>query len=382
MKSQLFNFHDVVLVLCIAEAILLAIVIPTIPTRNRLASSLLSGLLLMLAGMLAMNIVMWNSELRQTDLAQSLLSMELLIICVLLQGPLLFFYRQSLRGEAITLSAAALHLFPMIVAMTVALYCNIDGSNFIGALETKLWNVEFSLFAILKVTPMIYVALCLWQSNPIKRWLRGEPTNAENDDPRAWEFRLSSFVLGGFLLHWTWSTFSFLGGHFFSWSVSVADTLGILNNYLAVILVNLLVAFGVIHLRNSATLVQQKPNKKIPQEKIDPIVSAIDHTIKLEKIYLKSDLNLERFCEHLGYTEREVSFVINSKLNVNFFEFINRYRVDEAKRLLSSPEHQDKTILDIIYMSGFNSQSAFHRFFKRFSDMTPSQYRKAFKNAA
>ena len=60
----------------------------------------------------------------------------------------------------------------------------------------------------------------------------------------------------------------------------------------------------------------------------------------------------------------------------NFFEFINRYRVEEAKRLLLSPEFKDETILEIIYKSGFNSPSAFHRFFKRMVDMTPTEFRQ------
>ena len=61
---------------------------------------------------------------------------------------------------------------------------------------------------------------------------------------------------------------------------------------------------------------------------------------------------------------------------MNFFEFINRYRVEEAKRLLASVDFKDETILELIYKSGFNSPSAFHRFFKRIVGLTPTEYRK------
>ncbi len=74
-----------------------------------------------------------------------------------------------------------------------------------------------------------------------------------------------------------------------------------------------------------------------------------------------------------------VRLIIISRLfshyHSNFFEFINGYRIEEAKRLLLADEAKDDTILDIIYKSGFNSQSAFHRFFKRIVGMTPSEFR-------
>ena len=74
--------------------------------------------------------------------------------------------------------------------------------------------------------------------------------------------------------------------------------------------------------------------------------------------------------------------VINKHFGTNFFEFVNSYRVEEAKQLLTDPAHSYKTILDILLESCFNSKSAFHRFFKRLAGMPPSEYRKQHSQAA
>ena len=68
--------------------------------------------------------------------------------------------------------------------------------------------------------------------------------------------------------------------------------------------------------------------------------------------------------------------VINRHFGVNFYEFINQYRVDEAKRMLVSEDYKNTTITDIYLMVGFNSKSVFYTFFKKKVGMTPSQYRR------
>ena len=85
---------------------------------------------------------------------------------------------------------------------------------------------------------------------------------------------------------------------------------------------------------------------------------------------------MERFADNVSIRRRELSHILNTVYKVNFFEFINRYRVEEAKRLLVLPELKDETILEIIYKSGFNSPSAFHRFFKRMVGVTPTEFRQ------
>ena len=74
-----------------------------------------------------------------------------------------------------------------------------------------------------------------------------------------------------------------------------------------------------------------------------------------------------------------LSRVINEKFHLGYNDFINKYRIDEAKLKLSDPEQKNRTILEILYDCGFNSKSVFNTTFKKFTGKTPSAFRKLMK---
>ncbi|MCK4763315.1 MAG: AraC family transcriptional regulator [Candidatus Aminicenantes bacterium] len=79
----------------------------------------------------------------------------------------------------------------------------------------------------------------------------------------------------------------------------------------------------------------------------------------------------------LGISEKHLSQILNEKLHQNFNKFINKYRVEEAKRKILDPKEKDFVLLKIAFDVGFNSKSAFNAAFKKFARMNPSQYRRA-----
>jgi AraC-like DNA-binding protein len=87
-------------------------------------------------------------------------------------------------------------------------------------------------------------------------------------------------------------------------------------------------------------------------------------------------LNIEQFAKNIGISARDVSYTINKVFGKNFFEFINFYRIEAAKRLLENADQTQMTVLEVLMTSGFNSKSSFQRFFKRFTGMSPTEYRE------
>jgi AraC-like DNA-binding protein len=63
-------------------------------------------------------------------------------------------------------------------------------------------------------------------------------------------------------------------------------------------------------------------------------------------------------------------------LQQNFFDFINRYRIEEAQRLLTDPPDKKITVLEVLYECGFNSKSSFNTLFKKHTGLTPSEFKK------
>ncbi len=97
--------------------------------------------------------------------------------------------------------------------------------------------------------------------------------------------------------------------------------------------------------------------------------------MQTKKPFTDSDIKLGQLAQLLATSPNHLSQVINTKCQQNFFDFINRYRIEDAKRLLLDPDHQQMTLLSIAYDVGFNSKSAFNAAFKKHADMTPSQFR-------
>jgi len=96
-----------------------------------------------------------------------------------------------------------------------------------------------------------------------------------------------------------------------------------------------------------------------------------------KKPYLDNDITLVSLSEITNIPQKELSQVINQEFDINFSHFINRYRVEEAKKLLSnSLKNKNLSILDIAFNVGFNSKSSFNMVFKNHTRLTPSAYKK------
>ncbi|MDR2389104.1 MAG: helix-turn-helix domain-containing protein [Tannerellaceae bacterium] len=99
-----------------------------------------------------------------------------------------------------------------------------------------------------------------------------------------------------------------------------------------------------------------------------------------EKPYINADLDLRDLAALLNVYPHYVTQVLNTLFNQNFYEFVNTYRVNEAKKHLEKSRRVNKiSILSIAYDCGFNSKSSFNRIFKRKTGMTPSEFRNHHK---
>jgi AraC-like DNA-binding protein len=110
-------------------------------------------------------------------------------------------------------------------------------------------------------------------------------------------------------------------------------------------------------------------------ENIEEIKNLISY-MKKEKPYLNPSLSIRNLAEEIEMNARDLSILINQNLDKHFFDFINEYRIAEAKKILKDPSKIEHTILEILYEVGFNSKSSFNTAFKRDTGLTPTEYRK------
>jgi len=101
------------------------------------------------------------------------------------------------------------------------------------------------------------------------------------------------------------------------------------------------------------------------------------HYMETNRPYLKSDLKISELADSISVPNYQLSQLINDEFAVNFYDFINKYRVDEAKKLLIEDSRNFK-ILAIAFEVGFNSKATFNRVFKNLTDYTPTEFKAKF----
>ena len=96
-----------------------------------------------------------------------------------------------------------------------------------------------------------------------------------------------------------------------------------------------------------------------------------------EEVFLEPQLKIDDLAKKMGISMHKVSQVINSKTSSSFFDFVNGYRVEYFKKLLSDPSNRKFTILSLAIESGFNSKASMNRIFRNFVGQSPKEYQRA-----
>ena len=119
----------------------------------------------------------------------------------------------------------------------------------------------------------------------------------------------------------------------------------------------------------------------LSKEKADEYYQKLILLMDEEKIFNQNKLTLSELAEFIPISSHNLSEVINTKTKMNFFDFINRYRIEEVKKEIVKPENDNLTILAIAMDAGFNSKSSFNTLFKKYEKVTPSEYRREYRNS-
>lgn len=100
---------------------------------------------------------------------------------------------------------------------------------------------------------------------------------------------------------------------------------------------------------------------------------------KEQHLYTDSTLNREKVAEKLGISAGYLSQIVNTITGDNFAHYINHYRVEAVKEMISNPEYENYNLLTIGLEAGFTSKTTFYKAFKKVTDQTPNEYKNASK---
>lgn len=122
--------------------------------------------------------------------------------------------------------------------------------------------------------------------------------------------------------------------------------------------------------------VQRYAKSGLDDEALRDVMARLSDLMSADQSYLEPDLTLPQLAEQMGCSVNHLSQVINAGFGVNFYDYVNGYRVRRAAELLVSGDADSRAILDIALAVGFNSSSTFYCAFKKVTGQTPAQYRK------
>ena len=107
---------------------------------------------------------------------------------------------------------------------------------------------------------------------------------------------------------------------------------------------------------------------------INEIREKLDKAMLKDKMYADPDISLRFLARKLSISYHVLSQLLNSVIGMEFRNFVNTYRVEEAKRIIAS--EPESSIISICFNVGFQSKSAFNNAFKKHTGISPTEYKK------
>jgi len=104
------------------------------------------------------------------------------------------------------------------------------------------------------------------------------------------------------------------------------------------------------------------------------IADKINATMAQEQLHLDSSLSLNKLARHVAISPNYISQTLNETMDTNFFDFVNKWRIETAKPKIIANE---ETVLNIAMEVGFNARSSFYKVFKKETGQTPTEFRQS-----
>jgi AraC-like DNA-binding protein len=121
--------------------------------------------------------------------------------------------------------------------------------------------------------------------------------------------------------------------------------------------------------------VKKYEKSSIAPDKIHQALLGLDQQMTTEKLYRQSQLTVAELAERVGLPSHHISQLLSEHLQTNFYDYVNRFRVEEVKESLVDAKKENITILALALEAGFNSKASFNNAFKKCTGVSPSQYK-------
>lgn len=382
LGQLIFNVHDVALLATTFQCLLFAFLILLIKIERQNSDYLLILFLLVNAAIPLWQLIYYGEAGRYLTLNFYPGLFRLFEIALWLEGPIMIWYTKSLVRKDYRISIVdLLYILPAVfygIYLGTTFY-TLEEADMVRAFSQhqagNAADFYYNSFHINNLLNVFFGVICLMVIHNCQKKTYDLYSNPDEVD-----LNWLKILVIAYLSISVWEgckSIASLLNYYYDMNYDL-DTMGLVRNYTKFLLVSMLIFFNLRlastfkGLGNHVAQIEGSNKEKV----IDPeLVQRIERHMETKKPFLYNRLNLEHLANQLQITPRTLSSVVNRHFDKNFFEFINHYRIEEAKQQLEKPEMANKTIIDVMHDSGFNSKATFNTFFKKMSGNTPSQFR-------
>lgn len=287
---------------------------------------------------------------------------------ILLVIPVLWLYIKKLNEPLfIFRKKHFLHFLPFLVVMSISFIFLNHGYQLTDKQKFYLiFNILVYIVALCQYFFYLFYMLKILRAFNKKAY--NELSNFEKIDPEWLKIFLISFISVLVLLivmmviavhQLNWQYFNTAVSLVFSIIIFVLGYKGLFQETISIVSVS--------------TIVDKKSDASIKMN--GPLLTKLSDYMSLQKPFKDPELTLTSLAQKLELSRNVLSDLINSGTGGNFYDFVNKYRVEEVKKLMEDSKYKDYTILAIAFEAGFPSKSTFNSIFKKFTGYTPSEYR-------
>lgn len=296
------------------------------------------------------------------------------VIFPFIHGPMLYVYVLYVTGRNPGKKIWLLHFIPVLIVFLMIFKLLIlspwDRLSVYQSGNREYVFISRVLKYMMILSGIVYVALSLFAVRKYTKRISNQYSNTEKINLN-WLY----YLIAGIALIW----------------VAVIIRNDILIFSIVVLFIVVAAYFGISRVgildlpiaadtidRKAADEETVKYQKNSPgDEAIMTIYEKLVDKMEKEKLYKDPELNLNYTAAVLDVHPNVLSQAINSIENKNFYDYINRQRIDEFKRIAVLPENEKFTILSLAFESGFNSKTSFNRNFKKYMNCSPREFLKS-----
>jgi AraC-like DNA-binding protein len=364
------DFFAYIILLGIAQGIFIGIVLFTKRNANSTANMVL-GVFFIIASISTINFF-----LRRLGDHHSY--HKYLFPGLFLFGPLLYYYVKSLTHKSFRFSVRDIVHFLPFILFTLYNMCFIIISVINSTHYAHLVNISYSS----KIISLFQLAQIFFYIFIIKRTQSAyivDVNNIRSDNGKI-DFKL----LNAIILALT-GVFGLSAVSLIIW-ISNID-INNADNLIIPLLITFVIYYvgylgikqpDVISVDEEITNLKKYEKSTLTKEMSEDGLKNLLELMNTEKPFLDNEITLLKLANALSLSPHHLSQIINENLHLSFFDFINSYRIKEACKMLASTDYQKYTILAISMNVGFNSKSTFNTAFKKFTNKTPSEYKKQY----